>query len=187
MGPSRIGLYVVFAVAVGLYAGTGRLIAGRVPDNAIGWLLGLVGLSLAVTTLAEQYALYGLATAPGSVPRARLAGWFSEVVAALTVFLLLFLVLLFPGGRLPSRRWRPVRWAVFVVMAGSVVAELQAGTSVSGGFTNSMDAAGVSYTNPLGIFPGRGGRVHAGSGGLVQPAAPAGAAAGGPPVQPEPL
>ena len=43
--------------------------------NAIGWLLGLVGLSLAVTMLTEQYALYGLATAPGSVPAARLAGW----------------------------------------------------------------------------------------------------------------
>ena len=37
-------------------------------------LLGLIGLSLAVIMLGEQYALYGLATAPGSLPAARLAG-----------------------------------------------------------------------------------------------------------------
>ena len=64
----RTGTYVLLALAVGLYAGTGRLIVSRLPGNAIGWLLGLVGLSLAVTMLTEQYALYGLATAPGSVP-----------------------------------------------------------------------------------------------------------------------
>jgi hypothetical protein len=92
----------------------------RLPGNAIGWLLGLVGLSLAVTMLTEQYALYGLATAPGSVPAARLAGWFSGTLALLTVELLFFLVLLFPDGRLPSRRWRPVLWAMFVVVPGSV-------------------------------------------------------------------
>jgi hypothetical protein len=80
MAASRVGIYAILAVAVGMYAGTGRLITSRVPGNAIGWLLGLIGLSLAVTMLAEQYALYGLATAPGSMPAARLAGWFSSAL-----------------------------------------------------------------------------------------------------------
>ncbi len=88
--------------------GAGRLIASRLPGNSVGWLLCLTGLSLAATMLTEQYALYGLATAPGSVPAARLAGWCSDVLAALTLVQLLFLVLLFPDGRLPSHRWRPV-------------------------------------------------------------------------------
>ena len=136
-----------------MYAGTGRLIVSRLPGNAIGWLLGLVGLSLAVTMLTEQYAVYGLATAPGSVPAVRLAGWLSGTVALLTVELLFFLVLLFPDGRLPSRRWRPVLWAMFVVMAGGVAAQLQAGTYISGGLTNALDAAGVSYPNPVGFLP----------------------------------
>ncbi len=57
--------------------------------------------------LTEQYPLYGLVTAPGSLPAARLVGWFCVPVAVLAVFLLLFLVLLFPDGRLPSR------WASF--------------------------------------------------------------------------
>ena len=67
-------LFTASRLAVVVYAGIGRLIASRVPGNAIGWLLGLIGLSLAATMLTEQYALYGLATAPGSLPAAELAG-----------------------------------------------------------------------------------------------------------------
>ena len=152
----RIGLYAILAAAVGLYAGTGRLIASRLPGNAIGWLLCLIGLSLAVTMLAEQYALYGVATAPGRVPAARLAGWLSGTMAFLTVEMLFFLVMLFPDGRLPSRRWRPVLWVMFVVVVGSVAAQLQVGTYISGGLTNALDAAGVSYPNPVGFLPRHG-------------------------------
>ncbi len=106
--------------------------------------------------LTEQYALYGLGTAPGAVPAARLAGWLSGTMSALTVLELFFLVLLFPDGRLPSRRWRPVLWAMFVVVAGWMAAQLQSGTYVSGGLTNALNAARVSYPNPLGIFPRHG-------------------------------
>jgi hypothetical protein len=98
MGPSKIAFDVAVGLAVVVYAGVGRLIASRVPGNAIGWLLGLMGLSLGASVLAEQYALYGLATAPGSLPAARLAGWASDLLASLTVLLLFFVVLLFPDG-----------------------------------------------------------------------------------------
>src|SRR6202023_2490016 len=60
MMAGRTGAYGLLAMAVALYASTGRLIISRLPGNAIGWLLGLIGLSLAVSLLAEQYALYGL-------------------------------------------------------------------------------------------------------------------------------
>ena len=156
MDASRIGAYAILAVAVGLYAATGRLIISRLPGNAVGWLLGLIGLSLAAAMLTEQYALYGLATAPGTVPAARLAGWCSGTLASLTVALLFFLVLLFPDGRLPSRRWRPVLWAMFAVVAGWVAQQLQAGTTTTGGITNALVVARVSYPNPLGVFPRHG-------------------------------
>jgi len=156
MDASRIGAYPILAVAVGLYAATGRLIISRLPGNAVGWLLGLIGLSLAAAMLTEQYALYGLATAPSAVPAALLAGWCSGAFALLTVALLFFLVLLFPDGRLPSRRWRPVLWAMFVAVAGWVAQLLQAGTAISGGITNSLAAARVAYPNPLGVFPRHG-------------------------------
>ena len=153
---SRMGFYAVLAVAVVAYAGTGGLIASRLPGNVIGWLLGLIGLSLAAAMLAEQHALYGVATAPRSVPAARLAGWGSGVFVSLAVTLLFCLVVLFPDGRLPSRRWRPVLWSVCAVAAGWAAQQLQAGTSISGGLTNALDAARASYPNPLGIFPRHG-------------------------------
>jgi hypothetical protein len=152
----QIGIYAVVAVAVGLYGGSGRLIACRLPANVIGWLLCLIGLSLAVSALAEQYALYGLATTPGTMPAARWVGWLSGTAAVLTIVLLSLLVLLFPDGRLPSRRWRPVLWAICVVGTGWVAAQMQAGTSVSGGLADALEAAGASYPNPLGIFPRHG-------------------------------
>ena len=68
VGAGRMFADVVLAVAAVAYAGAGRLITSRLPGNAIGWLLGLVGLSLAAATFTEQYALYGLVTARGSVP-----------------------------------------------------------------------------------------------------------------------
>jgi hypothetical protein len=64
----RIGFYVLLSAGVLAYAGAGGLIARRVPGNAIGWLLSLAGLAVAMAMLTEQYALYGLATAPGAVP-----------------------------------------------------------------------------------------------------------------------
>ena len=152
----QIGIYAVVAVAVGLYGGSGLLIASRLPANAIGWLLCLIGLSLAVSALAEQYALYGLATAPGTMPAARLVGWVSGTAAVLAIVLLSLLVLLFPDGRLPSGRWRPVLWAIPVIGAGWIAAQMQAGTNISGGLADALEAAGASYPNPLGIFPRHG-------------------------------
>jgi hypothetical protein len=156
VGTGRIGTDAILAVAVGLYAVTGQLIISRLPRNAIGWLLSLIGLSVAASTFADQYALYGLATARGAVPAARLAGWCGGTFALLAVMLLAFLVVLFPDGRLPSRRWRPVLWVMLAVVPGWLAVQLQAGTAVTGGLTDALAAAGVSYPNPLGIFPRHG-------------------------------
>jgi hypothetical protein len=154
--PSRMGVYAVVVPAAGLYAATGHLIIRRLPGNAIGWLLSLIGLFLAATTVTEQSALYGLTRASGSVFVDRLSGWFSSALALLTIFLLLFLVMLFPDGRLPSRRWQPLPWLTLLVLAGGVVFQCQQGAVVDGGFTDVLSAAGVSYPNPVGIFPQHG-------------------------------
>jgi hypothetical protein len=152
----RMFSVVVLAIAAVAYAAVGRVITSRLPGNAIGWLLGLVGLSVAISTFTEQYALYGLVTARGSVPAARLAGVVAGGTASLTIALLFPLILLFPNGRLPSRRWRPVLWAIFVVVAGWASQLLQAGTTVTGGLTNALDAAHADYPNPFPVFPRHG-------------------------------
>jgi hypothetical protein len=152
----KLGFEAVMAVAIVLYAGTGQLLMVRRPGNAIGLLLALVGVLLSLEMLTEQYALYGLVTAPGSLPAAKLVGWFSVLAAVLAVSALLFLVLLFPDGRLPSRRWRPVRTGFLVVMAAAVVSQMQSGQYISGGLTDILDDSKASYPNPLGIFPQHG-------------------------------
>jgi hypothetical protein len=154
--PGLIGFYGLLSVGVLAYAGAGGLIARRVPGSPIGWLLGTAGLALTFAMLAEQYALYGLATVPGAVPAAKVAGVVSAAAVQSTIIMLLVLVLLFPDGRLPSPRWRPVLWALAVVTAGLVAQQFQAGTRITGGIVNALDEAGVAYPNPLGVLPRHG-------------------------------
>jgi hypothetical protein len=151
-GTGRTGADAVLAAAIGVGAATSQLIISRRPGNVIGWLLGLAELSLVGSMLGEQYALYGLVTAPGSLPAARTAGWAAGLLASVTAMLLAFLILLFPDGRLPSRRWRPVLWALVVVTVSWVVGQFQAGITVTGGITDATSAAGITYQYS-GIFP----------------------------------
>jgi MFS family permease len=152
----RIFSVTLLALAAVAYAGAGRVITGRLPGNAIGWLLGLVGLSVATATFTEQYALYGLVTARGSVPEVGAVAALAGATGPLTISLLLPLILLFPDGRLPSPRWRPVLWAIIVVMAGWGSQLFQAGTKITGGLTNALDAAHADYPNPSGFLPRHG-------------------------------
>jgi len=152
----RIFAVVVLALAAVAYAGAGRVITARQPGNAIGWLLGLVGLSVATATFTEQYALYGLVTARGSVPAVGAVAALTGATSPLTIALLFPLILLFPDGRLPSRRWRPVLWAMIVVMLGWASQLFQAGTKITGGLTNALDAAHADYPNPSGFLPRHG-------------------------------
>jgi hypothetical protein len=156
VGTGQMGADLILAIAVAVYTVSSQRIISRLPGNAIGWLLGLIGLSLVTSMFTEQYALYGLATARGSVPAAELAGWAAGVLASLAAVLVFFLILLFPDGRLPSRRWRPVPWAMFLIGASWLVGQLQAGITVSGGITDATMAAGITYPNLVGLFPRQG-------------------------------
>ncbi len=156
MDVGRVVFYILAAIAVALYAGIGGLLAARIPGNAIGWLLSLIGLLLSISMFAEQYSLHGLAGAPGSLPAPRLVGALSGVTAMFALVQVVFLVLLFPDGRLPSRRWRPVLWAMFVVLGGAAAQQLQGGTTVEGGLTNALQAAHVAYRVPMGVLPRHG-------------------------------
>jgi hypothetical protein len=62
-----------------------------------------------------MYAVLGVATFPGALPAAKQAGTAAEVSFAGTAFIIAFMFLLFPTGKLPSRRWRPVAAAGFLL------------------------------------------------------------------------
>ena len=87
----------------------GALIASRRPHNPIGWILLAHGFLQMILSLFGYYSEYGLAVRISSVSsgdrRAGLVMWVP------TVGLLgIYLPLLFPDGKLPSRRWRPLVW-----------------------------------------------------------------------------
>ena len=154
MTASRVGSYAFAGAGCLVYAGIGGLLAARVPRNAIGWLLGLTGFWLAANMFLEQYGLRGLAAAPGSLPAVRVVAALGQAANNLIFATLILVVLLFPTGRLPSKRWRPVLWAaIWVIVVGGAAQTLQRGTVVSGGLTNALQTAHVAYPNPLGVFP----------------------------------
>ncbi|HEY6674930.1 MAG TPA: hypothetical protein VIZ59_08405, partial [Rubrobacteraceae bacterium] len=116
LGASTIGDVALF-MSFSVFPVIGALIASKRPRNPIGWICLADGLLWALIFLSEDYSAYGLAI-PGSVPfpvtiNALLYAWlWVPAVGLLGVYLLL----LFPDGRLPSRRWRPLAW-----LAGAVI------------------------------------------------------------------
>jgi uncharacterized membrane protein YiaA len=105
----------ILAAAVA-YAALGALVVRRA-GNLIGWLMLALGAELVVMTLASTYSLLGIATLPGDLPAAKQVGALAECSFASVVFVVAFTLLLFPTGKLPSRRWRPVA-AAGIVLAG---------------------------------------------------------------------
>jgi hypothetical protein len=85
----------------------GALIARREPRNAVGWICLATGLSMAVLICSGQYAIYAVETDPGGLPAGETVAWLAEWAYVPPVALLgIYLPLLFPSGRLLSRRWR---------------------------------------------------------------------------------
>jgi two-component system, NarL family, sensor kinase len=102
----------------------GLVIASKRRENPLGWLLLTAGLALGLTTFCRAYALYALVVNPGSLPAGRGFAWLSNWMWTIPISLLPFLFLLFPTGRLPASRWRPVTWfcgAVLIALTGGAV------------------------------------------------------------------
>jgi signal transduction histidine kinase len=85
------------------FATVGALLGWKRPANPIGWLLSATGLSFA-------FASAGLLLL--QFPRTRAWGNWTSWLFFLGVGFVVFVLLLFPTGSVPSRHWRPVAWAV---------------------------------------------------------------------------
>jgi hypothetical protein len=114
---------LIFVVPFLTFPLVGALIASNRPKNPIGWICLAVGIFWMLANLSSSYGMYGLRVAsPGSVPFPAAIGSVGEWMWAPAVGLGICLILLFPDGRLPSRRWRLLAWlsgaAIFLVSAG---------------------------------------------------------------------
>jgi two-component system NarL family sensor kinase len=110
----------------------GALIASRRSEISLGWLFLVAGLGIGLGTFGSAYAAYGLLVEPGALPAPHFVAWLGNWSWTLAVGAIPLLLLLFPTGRLHSRRWRPVAWiAVACYVAVISVAMLAASVSWS--------------------------------------------------------
>jgi hypothetical protein len=125
-------------------AAVGFVLAGRIPRNPIGWLLLAAPALLGVHLAATNYALEGWRAGDLSAPLSA-AAWLASWLPIPSFGLLGFVLLLFPSGSLPSRRWR-----VVAVLAAAGLALGSASLAFRPG-----PIEGVGLVNPVGWSGGR--------------------------------
>jgi signal transduction histidine kinase len=132
-------------LAAVLYATLGALVVRRA-GNVIGWILLGIGALLAIMGSASAYAVLGI-THPGTLPVPELVGLLAEWCFVPIFTGVSFMLLLFPTGRLPSPRWRPVAGlgllATALTMIGFVVHPRLVGLPAPGDTS-------LTFENPLG-------------------------------------
>jgi len=134
------------APAAILYATLGALVVRRA-GNVIGWLVLGVGAGTAIMSSASAYAVLGI-TRPGTWPAPELVALLAEWSFVPVFAAIVFMLLLFPSGTLPSPRWRPVArlalLATALALAGFVVHPRLIALPAPGGES-------LTVANPLGI------------------------------------
>jgi hypothetical protein len=99
-------------------ATVGAVLASRRPRHPVGWLLLVVGLSIAWAGVPPAYAAYGLLARPGALPAAHAVVRYYPVTVVAAQAASSFVLLLTPTGSLPSPRWR---WWARVTVAAAVI------------------------------------------------------------------
>jgi hypothetical protein len=139
------------------YAPVGVLIAARRPSNPVGWLLCLWSVALSIGHFSSQYAIYALLAEPRSLPAGEAMAWISSWILPIIIGVQVFAYLLFPTGRLPSRRWKWFAWLIVVfVVAGLITSAFSFGANAGlGPIANPLGVKGFSraYDGVLNMLP----------------------------------
>src|SRR5919112_820251 len=110
------------------YPSVGAIVASRRPQNPVGWLLCLYGLVISISYFCAEYAIYALLAQPDSLPAGEALAWIVSWILPILNGLQVFYILLFPTGRLPSRRWRWLGWlTVIYVVVGVILGAFSSG------------------------------------------------------------
>jgi hypothetical protein len=132
----------IFTLAVASIAGVGAFLSIRVPENRVGWLLLVAGSMLGVGMFCGTYALASIAGG-GTSPLTAYAAWLTDVLWVPPIVIVAAGVpMVFPDGRLPSPRWRPIAW---LLIAGTVLSVLRPA------FTPGPVNESMTVQNPFGV------------------------------------
>src|SRR5215212_7713366 len=129
------------------YPTVGAIVASRRLENPVGWLLCLYGLVISIGYFCAEYAIYALLAQPDSLPAGEAMAWIVSWVLPILNGLTVFYILLFPTGRLPSRRWRWLGWlTVAFVVVGVILAAFSSGAllGILGPIQNPLGIEGFS-------------------------------------------
>jgi signal transduction histidine kinase len=137
---------VPFAAVALIWGITGSLIVSRQPRNSAGWIFCIAAGAVALNSFGFAYTVYGVRISGSPLPAQDPIALFGEYSFAVAVLIPL-LVLLFPDGRPPSRRWR---WATWVLLAGFAIAVVS--YALTPGPLNNFVEAGILYANPIGVM-----------------------------------
>lgn len=136
---------VIIAVWLTAIAATGGLVAARLPSNSVGWLMSAASLSLSLNLLVTAYAEYSIEVAPGSLPFGIVAGWLSLWTSTPAAPFFVGALLVFPNGRLLSRRWKPL---IPVLALASLLTAV--GFAAKPGPIDNVPSVENPWTYPLG-------------------------------------
>jgi len=122
----RFSLARMVVLALFAFPVVGVLVAYRRPGNRIAWLCLGVGLAWGLEQFFWGIALYGIAN-PQTVSNPELWAAIGDSFWVPGIFIIpTFILMLFPDGNLPSRRWRWLQWLTgFTLSVVFVVTLLQ--------------------------------------------------------------
>jgi len=121
----------------------GALVVTRQPRNAVGWILWVSSIAVAASASAASYSNFTMSSAGPVLPTTPFIAWVSEIgLTPAITGIIVFIPLLFPNGRLLTRRWRWV--AVYGVV---VVTLMTIGNMFAPGPLNDYPA----IANPFGV------------------------------------
>jgi hypothetical protein len=130
--PVRLSDTLVSILTVLSFPAVGLLVYIRRPENPMGWIFCWTNIGWAINNCAGSLVRNAIFIHPEPPILVRSATWLYAWTGFFSIGLTLLLVLLFPSGRLPSYRWRPVAWAsVLAALLGAVITAFAPGPSVA--------------------------------------------------------
>jgi len=149
MDVSSTGGDPLFAVIVFSFPTMGFIVLNRKPRTVLGWLMLSMGVAFALPF--GSYANYALNGPYAPLPGAGIALALEGPVWVPFIGISGFLLLLFPDGHLPTRRWR---WFAWLCGIGLVVLSLTIvfypGTFEDSGYPNVVNPFGLSILGKIG-------------------------------------